>query len=105
MRPIHLAHLDKTRPVLVLTRELVRPHLSRVTVAPITTAVRGLSTEVPVGPANGLDHPSVVSCDNVVTVPATTLGRQVGRLLPEQEILLTAALHAAFDLEDLPPLR
>ena len=105
MRPIHLARLDKTRPVLVLTRELVRPHLSRVTVAPITSVVRGLSTEVPVGPANGLDHPSVVSCDNVVTVPATTLGRQVGRLLPEQEILLTAALHAAFDLEGLPPLR
>jgi mRNA interferase MazF len=43
------------RPVLVLTRELVRPHLARVTVAPITTNVRGLSTEVPVGPANGLD--------------------------------------------------
>ncbi|MCV2488240.1 type II toxin-antitoxin system PemK/MazF family toxin [Geodermatophilus sp. YIM 151500] len=102
MRPIHLAHLDKTRPVLVLTRELVRPHLSRVTVAPITSTIRGLSTEVPVGPANGLDHPSVVSCDNVVTVPKSALGRQIGRLRPEQEAALTAALHAAFDLEDLP---
>ena len=71
MRPIHLAHLDKTRPVLVLTRELVRPHLSRVTVAPITSTIRGLSTELPVGPDNGVDHPSVVSCDNVVTVPFT----------------------------------
>ena len=105
MRPIHVAHLDKTRPVLVLTRELVRPHLSRVTVAPITSTVRGLSTEVPVGPTNGLDHPSVVSCDNVVTVPKAALGRQIGRLLPEQEVLLTAALHAAFDLEDLSPAR
>ena len=105
MRPIHLAALDKTRPVLVLTRELVRPHLARVTVAPITSTVRGLSTEVPVGPANGLDHPGVVSCDNVVTIPTTALGRQVGRLLPEQEPDLTAALHHAFDLEDLIPLR
>jgi mRNA interferase MazF len=105
MRPIHLAHLDKTRPVLVLTRELVRPHLSRVTVAPITSTVRGLSTEVPVGPGNGLDRPSVVSCDNVVTVLKTSLGRQIGRLRPEQEVALTAALHAAFDLEDLPPPR
>ena len=68
MRPIHLAHLDETRPVLVLTRELVRPHLSRVTVAPITRTIRGLSTELPVGADNGLDHPSVVNCDNVVTV-------------------------------------
>ena len=105
MRPIHLAHLDKTRPVLVLTRELVRPHLSRVTVAPITSTIRGLSTEVPVGPDNGLDHPSVVSCDNVVTVPKSALGRQIGRLRPEQEVSLSAALHAAFDLEDLPAPR
>ena len=103
MRPIHLATLDKTRPVLVLTRELVRPHLTRVTVAPITSTIRGLSTEVPVGTANGLSRPSVVSCDNLVTVPAAALSRQIGRLLQE-ETALTAALHAAFDLDDLPPL-
>jgi mRNA interferase MazF len=105
MRPIHLAALDKSRPVLVLTRELVRPHLTRVTVAPITSTARGLSTEVPVGSRNGLDRPAVVSCDNVVTIPSAALGRQIGRLLPEQEPALTAALHAAFDLEDLPELR
>src|SRR5450631_1143296 len=38
--------LDRSRPVLVLTREVVRPHLNTVTVAPITTTIRGLSTEV-----------------------------------------------------------
>lgn len=99
MRPIHTANLDKARPVLVLTRDLVRPHLSRVTVAPITTNARGLSTEVPVGPANGLDAKCVVSCDNIVTVPAGTLGRQLGVLLPAQEVELTEAIHAAFDLD------
>ncbi len=99
MRPIHSATLDKTRPVVVLTRELVRPHLARVTVAPITTTVRGLSTEVPVGPANGLDHACVISCDNIVTVPTSALGPQVGYLLPAQESALTAAIHAAFDLD------
>lgn len=99
MRPIHLADLDRTRPVLVLTRELVRPHLTRVTVAPITTTIRGLSTEVPVGPANGLDSPSVVSCDTIVTVPAAALGRQIGLLLADQELDLTAAIRAAFDLD------
>jgi len=71
MRPIHAAHLDKTRPVLILTREVVRPYLSRVTVAPITSTIRGLSTEVPVGSANGLDQDGVVSCDNIITVPAS----------------------------------
>ena len=99
MRPIHTAQLDKTRPVVVLTRELVRPHMARVTVAPITTTVRGLSTEIPVGPANGLDKACVVSCDNIVTVPKSTLGRQIGYLLPAQETALTEAIHAAFDLD------
>jgi mRNA interferase MazF len=99
VRPIHLARLDKQRPVVVLTRELVRPHLTRVTVAPITTTIRGLSTEVPVGKRNGLDHTSVISCDNIVTVPKSALGRQIGQLLPAQEVRLTAAIHAAFDLD------
>ena len=98
MRPIHVAHLDTSRPVVVLTRQTVRPHLNRVTVAPITTTVRGLSTEVPVGAANGLDHDSVVSCDNVVTVPVDALGRQLGFLLPDQEPALSEAVRTAFDL-------
>ena len=101
MRPIHIAHLDKPRPVLVLTRDLVRPHLRDVTVALITSRVRGLSTEVPVGPANGLDQDSVISCDHVHTIPADALGRRIGFLLPEQEPALTRALILAFDL-DLP---
>ena len=99
MRPIQSARLDKTRPVLILTREVVRPHLRRVSVAPITSTIRGLSTEVPVGQANGLDHDSVVSCDNVVTVPASALGRQLGFLLTEQETALAQAIRVAFDLD------
>ncbi len=98
MRPIHMARLDKVRPVVVLTRERVRPHMRRVTVAPITTTVRGLSTEVPVGPANGLSACSVVSCDNIETIRAERLGSHVGVLLDAQEAALTDAIHAAFDL-------
>lgn len=99
MRPIHTAHLDKARPVVVLTRELVRPHLSRVTVAPITGTVRGLSTEVPVGPENGLQQTSVVNCDNIVTIPTSALGRHIGYLFPRQEPALSQAIRTAFDLD------
>jgi mRNA interferase MazF len=99
VRPIHIAQLDERRPVVVLTRELVRPHLTRVTVAPITTTVRGLSTEVPVTTANGMDGDGVISCDNIVTVPVGALGPQIGVLLPDQEEALTAAIRAAFDLD------
>ncbi len=99
MRPIHVARLDKSRPVLLLTREAVRPHLSTVTVAPITKTIRGLSTEVLCGPANGLDDRCAVICDHISTIPADRLGRQIGRLLDEQETQLTRAVLAAFDLD------
>ncbi len=99
MRPIHLARLDKARPVLILTRELVRPHLTRVTVAPITGTIRGLSTEVPVGPRNGLEKESVVSIDNIVTIPVEVLGRQIGFFFPDQETALSVAVRNAFDLD------
>lgn len=98
MRPIHLARLDKTRPVLLLTRQIAVPHLTWVTVAPITSRIRGIQVEVPVGPTNGIDHEAVVNLDNVTTIPLANLGRQVGRLLPAQETALADALHAAFDL-------
>jgi mRNA interferase MazF len=99
MRPIHVAQLDKARPVLILTRDLVRPHLATVTVAPITTTIRGLSTEVSVDVENGLAGPSIVSCDNVTTVPADAVGKQIGVLLDQQEPALSAAIRAAFDLD------
>ena len=99
MRPIHVARLDKARPVLILTRELVRPHLATVTVAPITTTIRGLSTEVPLDARNGLTEKSVVSCDNVTTIPACALGEQIGVLLDGQEVALAEAIRMAFDLD------
>jgi mRNA interferase MazF len=99
MRPIHVAQLDKARPVLLLTRELVRPHLKTVTVAPITTTIRGLSTELKVDTANGLSTRSVVSCDNITTIPAEALRDQIGVLLDDQEPQLSAAIRAAFDLD------
>ncbi|WP_150462040.1 type II toxin-antitoxin system PemK/MazF family toxin [Nesterenkonia ebinurensis] len=99
MRPIHLARLDKTRPVLVLTREQVRPYLTRVTVAPITSTIRGLSTEVPIDSTNGLDHEGVASLDNILTIPVSNLGRLIGYLHPSQEGALSEAIATAFDLD------
>lgn len=99
MRPIHDAHLGDLCPVLVLTRELVRPHLGSVTVAPIRSVGRGLSTELSVGEGNGVDDGSVVDCDGVTTIPVSALGANRGFLLPEQEVLLSRALRSAFDLE------
>jgi mRNA interferase MazF len=60
--------------------------------------LRGLSTEVAVGPANGLEHRCVISCGNIVTVSGRALDRQLGYLLPGQEAELAVAIRAAFDL-------
>lgn len=102
MRPIHLATLDKTRPVLVLTRAVAIGRLRTVTVAAITSTIHGLSTEIAVGAANGLDHESVVNVDNVFTIDHRSLGRRVGYLLDQQEPSLAQALINAFDLDAEP---
>lgn len=101
MRPIQLVGVDKVRPVLVITREEVRPYLNGITVAPITSTVRGMATEVEVGRQNGLDHASVVNCDAITTVSASELGRVIGYFLPSQEMALSRAIAAAFDLVTL----
>ncbi|WP_330186329.1 type II toxin-antitoxin system PemK/MazF family toxin [Dactylosporangium sp. AC04546] len=84
--------------MLVLTRPAVRSYLASITIAPITTNVRGVVTEVEVGPANGLDHPSVVSCDNVRTIDRAALGPLIGYLAADQEQILARAIVAAYDL-------
>jgi len=69
-----------------------------LTVAPITNTIRGLSTEVPLGTENGLDHPCAASCDNITTVPKEAIIRQIGFLLASQEPTLAKAIGNAFDL-------
>lgn len=99
MREICLARLDKTRPVLVLTRDAARRAMTKVTVAPITSTVKGLSSELPVGPRNGLDHDCAASLDNALTIPVDRLGRTIGYLGEDQERLLARAVVLAFDLD------
>ena len=99
MRPIVLVQMDKARPALVLAREIARPYLVNVTIAPVTSTVRGLSTEVALGRRNGLDHDCAASCDNLTTVPRAAITKQIGWLLDSQEGDLAAAVGAAFDLQ------
>jgi len=69
----------KRRPVLVLTRTEVIDVRDLITVAEITTSIRGLSTEVEVDHASvGLDRPSVVNCDGIHTIGQASLTGPVG---------------------------
>lgn len=98
MRVIVTAQMDKRRPALLLTAERKVHLLSWVSLAPITSTIRGLTTEVPVGVRNGLSQQSVVSCDNITTVPASAIGDTIGVLFPDQEPELARAIGDAFDL-------
>ncbi|MBA2348847.1 MAG: type II toxin-antitoxin system PemK/MazF family toxin [Solirubrobacterales bacterium] len=74
------ADLEKVRPVVVLTRASVVPLLSRVLAAPITTTVRGLPTEVPLGSAEGVREGSVANLDNTQLLPVDRLLHPAGRI-------------------------
>lgn len=72
------ADLDKVRPVVVLTRSPVAGRLHRVLVAPITTTVRGIATEVPLGEAEGVRPGSVANLDNAQLLPVDQLLQPAG---------------------------
>ena len=94
---VWLAHLDKTRPVIVLTRNPMGRYLDAVLVAPVTSTVRDVSTEVPVGPADGVRVESVANLDSTQLIARTRLLRRVGLARPETMAALCRALAIAVD--------
>jgi mRNA interferase MazF len=71
---------DKARPVLVLTRASALAYLSNVTVAPITSTIRSVPSEVMLGEEDGLKQPCAVNLHNLVTVNKDGLGRRLAQL-------------------------
>lgn len=84
IRLYQFAPPDKSRPVLVLTRGESIRYLSKVTVAPITSTIRGVASEVPLDVEDGLKAPSVVNLHNIVTVSQTGIGRRIAKLSGEK---------------------
>jgi mRNA interferase MazF len=75
---------DKSRPVLVLTRSSAIAYLSSITVAPITSTIRDVPSEVRLGEADGMKGLCAVNLHNVVTVSKARLGRRVAGLSAER---------------------
>ena len=92
---VWLAQLDKVRPVIVLTRDPVAALLHAVIAAPVTSTIRGLSTEVRVGQDDGVRHDSVANLDNVQLVARSQLIRRVGRARASTLASICAALAIA----------
>ncbi|MDP9402737.1 MAG: type II toxin-antitoxin system PemK/MazF family toxin [Actinomycetota bacterium] len=100
---VWLAQLDKVRPALVLTRDPMGRLLTAVVVAPVTSTVRGLSTEVQVGPEDGVRRPSVVNLDNIQLVARSRLVRRVGRARTPTMEAVCEALSIAVSCDGVGP--
>ncbi len=86
---------DKQRPVLVLTRDSSLSHLLTVTVAPVTSTVRGVPSEVILGMEDGMKGQCAVNLHNVVTITRARLGKRVARLNARRMSEVCAALRFA----------
>jgi mRNA interferase MazF len=80
IRLYEFAPPDKTRPVVVLTRQSAVPYLSTVTVAPITSTIRGVPSEVQLSEEDGMKMPCAVNLHYAVTVSQRRLGKRVAQL-------------------------
>ena len=92
---VWLAQLDKVRPLIILTRDPLASLLNAAIAAPVTSTIRGLSTEVRVGPEDGIRHESVANLDNVQLVARSRLIRRVGRARAATLASVCAALAIA----------
>jgi len=91
---------DKRRPVLVLTRQNAIEWLDTVMVAPVTSTIRGLASEVIVGLDEGLKRPSAVNLDHVQTVERARLASYIGSVRPETMRAVCVALAVATGCAD-----
>ena len=96
---VWLADLDKVRPVIVLTRDPMGRYLHAVLAAPVTSTIRGLTTEVHVGSDDGVRLPSVANLDNAQLVDRRRLRRRVGRVRNDTMRRMCSALAAAVDCD------
>lgn len=103
VRLYQFASPDKKRPVVVLTRDSAIAYLSTVTVAPITSTVRGVPSEVVLNEEDGMKAPCAVNLHNAVTISQNRLGRRVAQLssLRMAEICSALRFSLGCDLRDI----
>jgi mRNA interferase MazF len=89
---------DKKRPVLILTRDSVLEYLGEVTVAPITSTVRNIPSEVFLSKADGMPRDCAVNCDHLQTVSKQKIGSLITSLPPAKMFDVGRAIRFALDI-------
>jgi mRNA interferase MazF len=91
---------NKKRPVVILTRDSALEFLGEVTVAPITSTVRDIPTEVLLTRADGMPRECAINLDHIQTVSRGRIGSLITKLNTEKMLLLRSALHFALDFRE-----
>jgi mRNA interferase MazF len=91
---------DKNRPVVILTRDSIIPHLREVTVAPITTTIRDIPSEVLLGSADGMPKECAINCDHLQTVGKSRIGSLITSLSPSRMREARTAIDFALALKE-----
>ena len=89
---------DKKRPVLILTRDSVLGYLGEVTIAPLTSTIRDIPSEVLLTRHDGVRKDCAVNCDHIQTVSKGKLGALVTTLAPEKLVQVRDAIRFALDI-------
>ena len=92
------AHPYKKRPVLILTRDSILEYLGEVTVAPVTSAVRDIPSEVALSKQNGMPRVCAVNCDHIQTVAKGKIGSRLTTLSNEKMNHVAKAIGFALNL-------
>ena len=103
VRLYQFAPPDKNRPAVVLTRDSAIAYLSTVTVAPITSTIRGVPSEVVLNEEDGMKAPCAVNLHNAVTVSQQRLGRRVAQLSSTRMQEICAALRFSLGCDSREP--
>lgn len=89
------------RPVLLLSRETAYTYLNKFLAVEITSTVRRIAVEVPLGPSEGLPKSCVANCDNIRTISKSALMKRIGRLAPARASELKRAVGHAIAWDEL----
>ena len=98
IRWYRFAQPDKRRPVLILTRDSIIPSLGEVTIAPLTTTIRNIPSEVVLSRDDGPPRECAVNCDHLQTVSRSRLGGPVGSLSASKMEQVARAIRFALAL-------
>jgi mRNA interferase MazF len=87
------------RPVVLLSQDEAYPVRTAVTVAPVTTTVRGIAVEVSLALEDGLPKPCAVNCDSMLTIPKAYLESRITRLSERKMEKIHKAIRFALDID------